>query len=228
MPLVPALMGGLAEWVTDVIESLGYVGVAALVALENIFPPIPSELILPLAGFLAGQGRFNLPAVILAATVGSVTGALALYVVGAWLGDRRLRALVERYGRYAMIGADDLERANGWFDRHGATAVLICRLVPVVRSLVSIPAGFRRMSLRTFIIYTAIGSTIWNSVLIGLGWVLGDRWTEVEQYTGYLEYAVIAILVMAVARFFWGRRKSRHHIRPGRTAERELRDRSPS
>lgn len=202
----PAILSGLTEWVTDVIESFGYVGVAALVALENIFPPIPSEIILPLAGFLAGQGRFWLPAVILAATVGSVAGALVLYMVGERVGERRLRVLIGRYGRWFGLGVDDLDRANSWFDQHGPAAVLLCRLIPVVRSLVSLPAGLRRMSLVTFTIYTAIGSGLWNGALIGLGWILGDQWHEVERYVGILQYVVIVVAAAAVAWFIWKRR----------------------
>jgi membrane protein DedA with SNARE-associated domain len=205
----PALLGGITQWVTDVIESFGYIGVAALVALENIFPPIPSELILPLAGFLAGQGRFWLPAVILAATAGSVAGALVLYLVGERLGERRLRVLVDRYGRWFGLGVDDLDRADDWFDRHGSAAVLLCRLVPVVRSLVSIPAGLRRMPLTAFVLYTAVGSGLWNSALIGLGWLLGDQWHEVERFVGYFQYLVIAAAGIGLIWFIWKRRFSR-------------------
>ena len=204
----PALLGGLAEWVTNVIESLGYAGVAALIALENVFPPIPSELILPLAGFLAGQGRFWFPAVVVAATIGSVAGALLLYGIGAWLGDARLRGLVNRFGQVLTLTGADLDRAEGWFDTHGAKAVLIGRLVPVVRSLVSVPAGLRRMPLWRFVAYTAAGAGVWNSVLIGLGWALGDRWQQVNQYGTYVEYAVLAALLGEVGWFVWKRRRT--------------------
>ncbi|MEA2531616.1 MAG: hypothetical protein QOG89_3260 [Thermomicrobiales bacterium] len=206
---VPALFGGLTERVTDIIESLGYAGVAGLVALENIFPPIPSELILPLAGFMAGRGDFWLPAVVVAATIGSVAGALVLYGIGAWLGELRLRRLVERYGRILGVSTRDLDRANGWFDRYGSTAVFVGRLVPVIRSIVSVPAGIRRMPLGRFVAYTAAGSTVWNGVLIGLGWALGDRWEEVDHYVSYFEYVVVAALVVGVALFIWRRRLSR-------------------
>lgn len=206
---MPALLGGIAEWVTNVIESMGYAGVAALIALENVFPPIPSELILPLSGFLAGQGRFWLPAVIVAATAGSVAGALLLYGVGAWLGEARSRQLVERFGRFLTVGVADLDRANGWFDRHGGKAVLVGRVVPVVRSLVSVPAGLRRMPLGRFVAYTAAGSAAWNGLLIGLGWALGNRWHAVDRYGGYVEYAVLAVLVVGAV-WFVLRRKRRH------------------
>ena len=194
-------LGNLAAWITDVIEALGYVGVAMLIALENVFPPIPSEAILPLSGFLAGQGRFWLPLVVLAATVGSVMGALVLYGISRWLGEERVRRLVTRYGRWLTIGEEDLDRAQGWFDRHGSAVVFLGRLVPVVRSLVSIPAGVERMPLGRFTLYTALGSGLWNVALIGLGWVLGDRWEVVRSYTRVLEYGVLALLVGAIVWF---------------------------
>lgn len=203
------LLSDFADWVTDVIESLGYVGIASLIALENVFPPIPSELILPLTGFLCGQGRFWLPAAVLAATVGSVVGALILYGVARWLGEQRLHWLVGRFGKFLLLKEGDLDRASAWFSRHGGKAVLIGRLVPVVRSLVSIPAGFAPMPLSRFVVYTAVGSALWNGALIGLGWALGDRWEQVQRYGQLLEYAVLAALVVGTGWFIWRRRSSR-------------------
>ncbi len=200
------LLDGLATWAADVIDALGYLGVFFLIVLENVFPPIPSEAILPLAGFLAGQGRMWLPAVILAATLGAVVGALILYYAGVWFGDRRLRWLINRYGRWFAVAEEDLDKANDWFDRHGGLAVLICRLVPIVRSLVSIPAGLRQMNLSTFILYTAIGSGLWNSILVIAGWWLGDNWEEVGHVVDYLEYPVILAAIGAVAWFLWKRK----------------------
>jgi membrane protein DedA with SNARE-associated domain len=171
---------GLAGLITDIIAALGPIGVGVLVALETLFPPIPSELILPLSGYLASRGRMSLAAVMIGATVGSLAGALALYWAGAALGQKRLRRLAERT---PLVEVDDLERAEGWFDRHGGLAVLIGRVVPVVRSLVSVPAGVEHMSLWRFVLYTIIGSGVYNAVLIGLGYVLGSRWQTVEQYS---------------------------------------------
>jgi membrane protein DedA with SNARE-associated domain len=207
--LAPALFSGLSDRVEDIIEDLGYIGISALIALESIIPPIPSELILPLSGFMAHEGRFWLPGVIIAATIGSIVGALVLYGLGYWLGDTRLRALVVRFGRYVGVTTRDLDRANEWFDRYGAIAIFVGRLVPVVRSLVSIPAGLRRMPLTRFIVYTAAGSAIWNSVLIGLGWIAGDQWHKVEEYAGYFEYLVIAAIAVGVVAFVWKRRQSK-------------------
>lgn len=203
---VPAVFGGLTRRVTDVIEELGYIGIAGLIAFENIVPPIPSELILPLSGFMAEEGRFWLPGVIVAATIGSILGALVLYAAGAWLGDARLRALITRFHRILGVSENDLDRANDWFDRYGTIAVFLCRLVPVVRSLVSIPAGLRRMPLGQFILYTGAGSLVWNAVLIGLGWTAGDQWHKVEDYVSLFEYAVLAAIVLGLATFLWKRR----------------------
>jgi membrane protein DedA with SNARE-associated domain len=189
---------GLAGLITDIIAALGPIGVGVLVALETLFPPIPSELILPLSGYLASRGRMSLAAVVIGATLGSLAGALALYWAGAALGQKRLRRLAERT---PLVEVDDLERAEGWFDRHGGLAVLIGRVIPVVRSLVSVPAGVERMPLWRFVLYTIIGSGVYNLVLIGLGYVLGSRWQTVEQYSNYLNYAIYAAILVAVGLF---------------------------
>ena len=193
----------IGEWVTGVIETLGYPGLTVLVALENVFPPIPSEVILPLAGFLTGQGRFSFPLVMLATTLGSLLGALVLYGVGAAAGRGRVRRLVERFGHWALLTPEDLTRAERWFDRYGTIAVFTGRLAPVVRSLVSIPAGYSRMPLGKFVLLTAVGSAIWNGVLVSLGWALGENWHNIERYVGWLQYVVIAAVALLVIRFIW-------------------------
>lgn len=202
------LLSDLTNWAKDFIESAGYIGVFLMIVLENVFPPIPSEAILPLAGFLAGEGRFWLPAVIVAATLGAVTGALILYYVAYAFGDQRIRWLIIRYGKWFAVSEKDLDTANDWFDRHGNQAVMICRLVPIVRSLVSLPAGLRRMPLHSFIIYTAIGSGLWNTILIVAGWWLGDNWEEVSVVVDYLEYPMYIAIIGAVVWFFWKRKFS--------------------
>ena len=189
-------LGGLAGWVLDVIDSIGAVGVALLVALENVFPPLPSEVILPLAGFLAGQGKLSLVSVAVGATVGSVVGAVVLYYAGRSLGAQRLRRLAERL---PLTGAEDIDRAQGWFDRHGGSAVLIGRLVPGVRSLVSIPAGVSGMPILPFLAYTTVGSAAYNTALILVGHQLGSRWTSVDRYSGPINYAVYGLLALGLA-----------------------------
>jgi len=195
------LFGDLITWVVDLVDRPGYVGLAIVVAIENIFPPIPSEAILPLAGFLAAQGRMTLVGAIVASTIGSVLGALVLYAFGYGFGERRVRALVRRYGRWALISEDDLDKSQAWFDRYGKSAVLIGRLVPLVRSLISIPAGIARMPLLPFVMYTTIGSGIWNVILISGGWLLGENWDLITTYQGYFSSAFVALLAVVVLLF---------------------------
>jgi membrane protein DedA with SNARE-associated domain len=196
----------LASWVTDLVHTFGYPGVAFAVAAENIFPPIPSEVVLPLAGFLAGQGRFSFGLVVIAATIGSVAGALALYGVGRWFGEPRMRRFVCRYGGWFLVTEDDFDTSLDWFSRHGRKSVMLGRVVPLVRSLVSIPAGIAGIPLMPFIVYSAIGSMVWNTVLISAGWILGDQWERVEDYTQPLTYLVLVAGVIAVGWFVWKRR----------------------
>ncbi|HWJ62381.1 MAG TPA: DedA family protein [Acidimicrobiales bacterium] len=205
------LVGDLTDWVVDVIKAIGYLGVALLVATESVFPPIPSEVVLPAAGLASSRGEANVVLMVVAATIGSVIGAWVLYLAAAAIGDVRLHALVARYGRWIGVKPKDLERAEAWFDDHSGTAVLICRCVPLIRSLVSIPAGFRRMNPLQFTIYTAIGSLIWNVVLIGAGYQLGDRWEEVADWVGVLQYVVVAAILAWMARWIWTRFLSPKH-----------------
>jgi len=200
---------GLAGWVVSVVEALGPVGVGLLVALENVFPPIPSEVVLPVAGYVASQGQMNLAGAIVGATVGAVAGAWLLYGLGVWFGAPRLRRWLDRL---PLMEVEDLDRAESWFQRHGGAAVLIGRCVPIVRSLVSIPAGLERMPQARFLLYTAIGSAVWNSGLIVAGYVLGAQWEDVGHYSDYINLAVVAVIVLLVARFVWTRLRRR---RPG-------------
>ncbi len=217
------MLTNLTDWVIDVIDALSYLGVALLVALENVFPPIPSEIVLPFAGVVARRGGATLPGMIVAATIGSLVGALVLYSVSAAIGPERLRALVVRYGKWFRLTVADIERAERWFDRRAVVAVLIGRCVPLIRSLVSIPAGFRRMPLGTFIIYTVVGSLIWNTGLISAGYILGeeDRWKTIEDVMGYAQYVVILGILGAIAWFVWSRfisTEGRRRAHEGRAA----------
>ncbi|SCF32961.1 DedA family protein [Micromonospora saelicesensis] len=200
----PSEFTGLTGWVATVIEVMGPVGVALLVALESIVPPIPSEIVLALAGFLAHEGKFNVVVVVLAATVGSLVGALVLYWLGAALGEERLKRWLDHI---PLVDSDDLEKADKWFERHGRWAVLIGRVVPVVRSLVSVPAGANRMPLGEFILLTTIGSGVWNGLIVGAGYALGSRWQDVERYSDWFNYAIIAVFVVMVV--MWVIRKVR-------------------
>ena len=216
------MLGDLANWVQDVINQFGYFGVALLVVIENVFPPIPSEIVLPFAGFVAQQdaGAANAAAdaaqsdttvvgMMIAATVGSVVGALILYFVSAAIGPERLRAFVERFGKWFGVKSTDLVRAEAWFDRRSTAAVLVGRCVPLIRSIVSIPAGFRRMKLTSFVVLTAIGSAVWNIALIGAGAVLGDQWERVGEYVGIFQWLVIGAILVLLVRFVVSRVKNR-------------------
>ena len=216
------MLGDLANWVQDVINQFGYFGVALLVVIENVFPPIPSEIVLPFAGFVAQQGASAVNAtagaaqsdttvigMMIAATVGSVVGALILYFVSAAIGPERLRGFVERFGKWFGVKSSDLVRAEEWFDRRSVVAVLVGRCVPLIRSIVSIPAGFRRMKLTSFVVLTAIGSAVWNIALIGAGAVLGDQWERVGEYVGVFQWLVIAVVLVLLVRFVVSRLKKR-------------------
>ncbi len=203
------MLSALSDWVTEVIDALGYVGVALLIALENLFPPIPSEIVLPFAGFVASdRGGFALIGMIIAATVGSLVGAWILYGLSAWIGRERLRRFLLRYGKWLRLTTDDVDRAEAWFDRRAVVAVLVGRCVPLIRSVVSIPAGFRRMPFGIFTLYTLIGSLVWNAVLISIGYALRDNWEDVEPALDWFQYVVLALILAAIVWFIWRRRFS--------------------
>ena len=200
--------GGLVGLVARIIDALGYPGIMLLIALESIIPPIPSEAILPMAGFLAAEGTFSLPLVILSATIGSLVGALVLYAAGWWLGRTRLLEIIAKYGGKVGVSLDDVDKAERWFTKHGRSSVLIGRLVPIVRSLISIPAGFTKMPLPQFILFTTLGSLVWNTLLVGVGYLLEDQWERVEPVVSIAQYVVIVVVVVLVARFVLKKRRA--------------------
>lgn len=188
-------LGGLTGWVASVIDSAGEAGVGLLVALENLIPPIPSEIVLSMAGYLASEGRVNLVLVWLAATLGALGGALVLYWLGRGLGEDRLRRWLDRV---PLVDVDDLNKADRWFEKHERSAVLFGRCAPVVRSLVSIPAGANRMPIGQFAVFTAIGSGVWNAIFVGAGYALGNRWQDVERYSHWIDYAIGAFFAVVI------------------------------
>lgn len=200
---------GLAGVAADVMEALGPLGVGLLTLVETVFPPIPSEVVLPLAGFLTATGRMPLAAVLVAATVGSVLGACVLYAMGrAWGRDRSVATL----SRLPLVDADDFTSSFDWFDRHGRSAVFVGRLIPGVRSLISVPAGAGGMPVAQFLLFTTAGSALWNTALVLLGRALGSQYERVAEYADYLDYVVIAVVVGAVGLLVVRR------VRRGRTA----------
>ncbi|MGE3621548.1 MAG: DedA family protein [Acidimicrobiia bacterium] len=191
-------LGGLAGWVVDVVERLGEGGVGALIALENVFPPIPSEVILPFAGFSASRGDIDVVLAWVCATLGALVGAWILYGVGAAVGYERVHHLAGKRW-FVLFGQKDLERGERFFNRHGSQVVFFGRFIPLVRSIVSVPAGIDRMPLARFTALTAIGSGVWNAVFIAAGYQLGDRWEQVEGWIAPAGYAVLALLAAAAA-----------------------------
>lgn len=183
----------MIDWATEVIESIGLAGVAFLVALESVFPPIPSELVLLLTGFNVSSDRFGLVPAILLATLGSVVGALLLYAFGAWISEERLERFFAKVGRWIGFTRGDVDRGFRWFEKYGPWVVFFGRLIPLVRSVVSIPAGADRMPLLRFTALTAGGSLIWNTIWIVIGSALGDQWRKAEQWSNVIERGMIAI-----------------------------------
>lgn len=188
----------MIDWATNVIDSIGLIGVAFLVALENVFPPIPSELILLLTGFNVNQGRFDFVSGVIAATVGSVVGAYFLYGIGRLLDDERMERFLAGIGRFVGLKKSDVHKGFVWFERYGNYVVFFGRLIPVVRSVVSIPAGGDKMPLAKFTLLTAAGSLIWNIIWVAVGWGLGDQWEKAGVWGDYLQYVVVALVAVGL------------------------------
>ncbi len=223
----PAL-DGVAGWAVGLMESLGPVGAGLAIALENLFPPLPSEIILPLAGFAASQGSFGLVEAILWTTAGSVVGAFALYWVGALVGRERTRWIAQRL---PLVKVEDVDRTEQFFLKHGAATVFFGRFIPIFRSLISIPAGVERMPQWKFLGLSAAGSVVWNTIFVGAGYLLGEQWHVVEEYAGILQKVVIGVVAAAVVWFVvtrvwrWVHDDARPaHARKGRGAAAPVRE----
>jgi membrane protein DedA with SNARE-associated domain len=190
------------EWIRSTIATLGYAGIAALAFLENVFPPIPSELVIPLAGYIAAEGDMRLRWVIASGTLGSLAGGTLWYVVGRKIGERRMRAWVNRSGRWLTLTERDLDRAQGWFQRHGRMAVLFGRMVPGVRTLVSLPAGFGRMPLAEFLLYSLVGTATWTMGLAYAGVLLRANFAAVGDWINLMTNVVLGLIGFVVLRRF--------------------------
>lgn len=186
----------MESWITSTIEGLGYAGVIILMFLENLFPPIPSEVVMPLAGYTSAQGHLSVVGVIVAGTFGSVLGAVFWYYVARWLGEERLKNWTRRHGRWITLGPRDVDNADRWFDRHGGWIVFFGRLVPTVRTLVAIPAGLFEMNVWFYVLLTTVGSAIWAGALALLGWWLGSSWKSIGTYIDPVTYAIMAAIVV--------------------------------
>lgn len=187
----------MSDWIKSTIENFSYPGIVFLMLLENVFPPIPSELIIPLAGFVSSQGELSLFGVIVAGTLGAVAGAIVLYFIGRRIGGERLRSWCDARGRWIGLSRTDLDRSDNWFKRHGAKAVLLGRLVPGVRSLISIPAGVAALDLRVFLFYTTVGSAAWTTALALAGRLLSENYDQVEHVIGPVSTAIVVGLILA-------------------------------
>ncbi|MFC4012080.1 DedA family protein [Nonomuraea purpurea] len=205
----------MTDWLVGLMESFGAPGAGLAIALENLFPPLPSEVILPLAGFTASRGELDLLDVLVWTTLGSVVGALALYWVGAMLGRERTLAIA---AKLPLVKLSDIEKTEAWFLKHGRKTVFFGRMIPIFRSLISIPAGVERMPLVTFTLLTTAGSAIWNTIFVMAGYLLGENWALVEEYAGIVSKVVAGLVVLALVVFvvvrLSERRKGRHAGRP--------------
>jgi membrane protein DedA with SNARE-associated domain len=200
----------MASWIIAFISSTGYWGILLLMLVENVFPPIPSELIMPLAGFMVAQDKLTFLGATLAGMAGSVIGALPFYYAGKKLGEERVKRFADRHGRWLTVSGQDIERASRWFDRHGGAAVFLCRLIPGVRSLISVPAGIARMNFVKFLFYTSIGTALWAGLLAYVGYVLGSNFTKVGEYLDPVSWIVFgAIAVLYVARVLMRKGRNR-------------------
>ena len=204
-PNVPT--SGIAGFAADLMDKLGLLGAGLILAIETLLPFLPSEVVLPLAGFTASVGgQFGLIPVIIATTIGSLVGALALYGLSRWFGRDRTRAILVRI---PLVSAHDIDRGEAWFNRHGGAAVFLCRMVPVLRSLISVPAGVEKMPVWSFALYTTAGSLIWNSIWIVAGYHLGENWENVDKYSGILQKVFIAAVLIVLAWFTYSKVRSR-------------------
>lgn len=205
-------LDGVAGWAVDLMEDLGSPGAGLAIALENLFPPLPSEVILPLAGFAASRGTFGLWEVLVWTTIGSLVGAVALHRLGVALGRERLLRVVERM---PLMKVEDVHRAEAWFARHGDKAVFWGRMIPLFRSFISVPAGVERMPLARFMLLTTAGSAIWNTVFVLAGYHLGENWHVVETYAGMLQLAVLGAVGAAVVWWLVSRVRGRRETASG-------------
>ncbi|AOZ92394.1 DedA family protein [Paenibacillus crassostreae] len=201
----------MENWITSFMEQFGYWGIFLLIALENIFPPIPSEVILTFGGFMTTYTNLTATGVIVMATLGSVIGAIILYGLGYLINVDRLELIIDRWGRYLRVKKEDIRKADAWFERYGYWTVFFCRMIPLIRSLISIPAGMAKMKFGLFLLYTLFGTLIWNIILVSVGAAVGDNWENIVEFMDVysnIAYAIIALVIVA-ALFFWIRSRKK-------------------
>jgi membrane protein DedA with SNARE-associated domain len=199
------ILNAIKIWVENVISSMGYLGLYFVMFLENVFPPIPSEVVLPLAGSLTLEGRFSILWITVIGMLGSLTGAFLFYGIGKWLGEDRVRTLIAKYGKYALLSTNDLDRSLEWFDKYDDWVIFFSRMVPIVRSLISIPAGIASMDLTKFSFFTILGTALWSFVLALGGRLLGEQWPLIAEFINTYQNIVLVVAVAAVAFFIISR-----------------------
>lgn len=193
----------LSQFALETISTLGYPGIVAVMALENVFPPIPSEVVMPFAGFLVTEGRFQLFTAIVMGTIGSLLGAVFWYLFGAWGNEIVVRNFLRHYGKFLFISENDLDRALEYFEKRGEIIIFTGRLIPIIRSLISIPAGLSRMEWKKFLFFTTLGTSIWTTILTVAGKILGENWPRVGEWLEKYEHLVLGLLVTGLAYFIY-------------------------
>ena len=195
------LLEQVGGWIESLIAAIGYPGIVLAMALENIFPPIPSEAVLPFAGALSAKGELDFWGAVAAGTAGSLIGAVVLYAIGYVAREAGARRIVKVYGKYVFISERDLDRSAAWFERYGEAIIFFGRLIPLIRSIISVPAGYTRMNMVRFLIYTTLGTTLWNLILTYIGRVLGENWADISELMAPYEYGVLILIGLAVVVF---------------------------
>jgi membrane protein DedA with SNARE-associated domain len=195
------LMEGLRSWIQTIMETLGYPGITLIMLVENLFPPIPSELVMPLAGFLIVNGTFSFPGAIAAGTIGSVVGAICLYYIGMLAGEPLVRPFIRTYGKWFLLSEADLDKSLDVFTKHGDIMVLTGRVIPLIRSLISLPAGMNRMPFLRFVLLTTLGSAVWTTLLTVAGYILGANWGVVVEFISQYQKVVLTLLAIGVIYF---------------------------
>ncbi|MBO3061646.1 DedA family protein [Mammaliicoccus fleurettii] len=201
----------MESWITCIMEQFGYLGIALLILLENVFPPIPSEVILTFGGFMTTKSELTIVGVVIASTIGSVFGAVILYWIGRILNVDRLERIIEKWGKYLRLTKEDVRKADAWFDKYGPWTVFFCRFIPLIRSLISIPAGMSGMNQWLFLLLTTLGTLIWNLILVIVGAKVGDNWHQIVNYMDVYSnfmYAIIAIGIIVFIIWFVKRKKA--------------------
>jgi len=189
------------DWITQFMEQYGYIGIILMIALENIFPPIPSEVILTFGGFMTTYTKLTIVGVIVTATLGSIIGAIILYGIGRMIDVEKLEKIIDRWGKLLRVKKEDIRKADAWFEKYGYWAVFLCRMIPLIRSLISLPAGMSKMKFVPFLLYTTLGTLLWNTILVSIGAAVGESWETIVHYMDIYSnfaYALIAIACIVV------------------------------